>query len=67
MNDYELLLTYHDGTMKKERATLSILMRALSIYFNDDNWLYAEITNRQTGEIICRWGNLVKWGVTSQF
>lgn len=67
MNAYELLLTYTDGTIKKEQATLPILMRALSIYFNDDDWLYSEIVNRQTGEIICRWSNLAEWGVTSQF
>ena len=67
MNIYELLLTYTDGTIKKEWATLPILMQTLSIYFNNDDRLYAEIVNRQTGEIICHWSNLAEWGVTSQF
>ena len=62
---YELVLTYTDGTMKKEQATLPNLMYTLGIYFTDPDWLYAEITNAGTGEVIAGWSNASDYGVTS--
>lgn len=62
---YELVLTHVDGAMKKEQATLPNLMRVLSIYLTDPDWLYAEITNGGTGEVIACWNNAPDYGVTS--
>ena len=35
---YELIMTYDDGTMKKEQAKLPNLMSALGIYMEDNDW-----------------------------
>lgn len=62
---YELTMTYDDGTMKKEQAELPNLMCALSIYMEDNSWIYAEITNLRTGELIATWENDKVYGVTT--
>lgn len=65
MFTYELILTYEDGTMKEERATLPAIMAALAIYMEDETWNYVEITNCFTGEVIAQWENYRHtWGVT---
>lgn len=60
---YELVLTYKDGTMKKETEELPKLMTALGIYMEDDTWVYAHIMNCQTGELIAIWQNNKEYGV----
>ena len=59
---YEMVLTYKDGTMKKETETLPKLMTALGIYMEDDTWVYAHIMNCQTGELIAIWQNHKEYG-----
>ena len=65
MLTYEMILTYEDGTMKKERATLPAIMAALAIYMEDDTWHYAEITNCLTDDVLAQWVNYRTRGVTS--
>lgn len=62
---YELTLTYDDGAMKKEQATLPNLMTALGVYLEDDTWTYAEIMSCQTGELLATWANNKDYGVTT--
>lgn len=62
---YELMLMYKDNYMKKEQSTLPRLMQALSIYMEDDSWLYAEIMNCNTGELLATWVNNEDYGVTT--
>ena len=64
MLTYEMILTYADGTMKKERATLPAIMAALAIYMEDETWHYAEITNCSTDEVIVQWVNYKTRGAT---
>lgn len=61
---YELIMTYDDGMMKKEQATLPAIMSALGIYMEDDSWTFANIRNCATDEIIATWTNSGKYGVT---
>lgn len=61
---YELIMTYDDGTLRKEQAKLPDLMTALGIYMEDNSWTYAQIMNCQTGELIARWANVGAYGAT---
>lgn len=62
---YQLLMTYDDGTVKKEKANLPSLMAALGIYMEDKSWCFAEITNCQTGEVLAAWMNNPVYGATT--
>lgn len=61
--EYELVMTYKDGAMKKETEKLPKLMTALGIYMEDDSWVYVQIMNCQTGELIATWENNSEYGV----
>lgn len=61
--NYELIMTYKDGAMKKETATLPAIMTALGIYTEDNSWVYIQIMNCQTGEILTTWENSEEYGV----
>lgn len=61
--EYELVMTYNDGGMKKETEKLPALMTALGIYMEDNSWTYVQIMNCQTGELIATWENNSKYGV----
>ena len=40
--NYELIMTYADGAMKKEIATLPAIMTVLGIYTEDNSWIYIQ-------------------------
>lgn len=61
--EYELVMTYNNGGMKKETAKLPELMTALGIYVEDNTWTYVQIMNCQTGELIVTWENSKEYGV----
>lgn len=61
--EYELVMTYNDGGMKKETEKLPALMTALGIYMEDNSWTYVQIMNCQTGELIATWENNSEYGV----
>ena len=61
---YELILTYDDGMMKKERASLANIMGAMGIYMEDNSWVFAQIMNCTTGEIVAHWTNDPNNGIT---